>query len=77
MNATFLEVLQEVLLGFLITKPNVEGDGRIRRRRPRTLKRIPSRSGFGCFGCHGTVYPRERERERVEHITNQKRNEKI
>ena len=46
MNATFLKVLKKVLLGLPITKPNVKrGNGRIRRRRPRT-KRVPSRSGF-------------------------------
>ena len=70
MNTTFLKVLQKVLLGLLITEPNVERRDRIRRRRPRT-KTIPSRSGFTRFGCHDTVYPRERERERREreHIT--------
>ena len=65
MNATFLEVLREVLSGLLITKPNVEGSKRIRGRRwPRTLKRIPSRHGFTHFGCHSTIYLRERECER-------------
>ena len=33
MNATFLKVLQEVILGLLITEPNVEKRDRIRRRR--------------------------------------------
>ena len=56
MNATFLEVLQEVLSGILITEPNVKGDGRIKGRRLGTLKRISSRSGFTRFGCHGPVY---------------------
>ena len=64
MNATFLEVLREVLPGLLITEPNVEGDKRIRRRRPETLKRISSQSGFMRFRYHSAVYPRERERER-------------
>ena len=64
MNATFLEVLREVLPGLLITEPNVEGDKRIRRRRPKTLKRISSQSGFVHFRYHSTVYSRERERER-------------
>ena len=63
MNAMFLKVLQEVLSGFLITEPNVERRNRIKRRRPGT-RRIPSWSGFTCFGCHSTVYLRERERER-------------
>jgi len=42
MNATFLKVLKEVLLGLPITEPNVKrGNGRIGRRRHRT-KRVPS-----------------------------------
>ena len=65
MNATFLEVIREVLSGLLITKPNVEGSKRIRGRRwPRTLKRIPSRHGFTRFGIHSAIYPRKRERMR-------------
>ena len=64
MNATFLEVLQEVLSGLLIPEPNVEGGlGESEKRKPGTLKRIPSQSGFAHFGCHGAVYPRERKRE--------------
>ena len=71
MNATFLEVIQEVLSGLLITKSNVEGSKRIRGRRwPRTLKRIPSRHGFTRFGCHSAIYPREWERDRAEHNHN-------
>ena len=61
MNATVLEVLIEVLLGLLITELDVRGN---RRGCPRTLKRVPSRSGFSLFGCHRAVYLRERERER-------------
>ena len=63
MNATFLKVLQEVLSGLLIIEPNMERRVMIKRRRPET-KRVPSQSGFMCFGCHSAVYPRERERER-------------
>ena len=70
-NLAFQIVLREVFSSLLITEPNVEGDVRIRRRRLRTLKRIPSRSGFTRFRCHSIVYPRERERER-EHITTRK-----
>ena len=43
----------------------------IKRRRPET-KRVPSQSGFMCFGCHSAVYPREREREREKHNPNTK-----
>ena len=63
MNATFLKVLQEVLSGLLIIEPNMERRVMIKRRRPET-KRVPSQSGFMCFGCHSAVYPREREREK-------------
>ena len=42
MNATFLEVLQEVLSGLLIMELNVEGRNGIRGRKPGILKRIPS-----------------------------------
>ena len=62
MNTTFREVLQEVLLGLLITKPNVKWI-RIRRRCPR-MKRVLRRSGF-VLGCHVQIMRvRERERER-------------
>ena len=44
---------------------------RIIRRRLKTLKRIPSRSGFTHFRCHSIVYPRERERERERENTSQ------
>ena len=64
MNATFVEVLKEVRFGLLITEPDVERNGRIRRGSPRTLKRIPNRSGFALFRCHSAVYLREREREK-------------
>ena len=51
MNATFLNVLKEVLLGLPVTEPNVKrGNGRIKRRRPRT-KRVLSWSGF-ALRCH-------------------------
>ena len=51
MNATFLKVLKEVLLGLPITEPNVErGNRRIKRRRLRT-KMVLSRSGF-ALRCH-------------------------
>ena len=62
MNATFLKVLKEVLLGLPIMEPNVKrGNGRIRRRRPRT-KKVSSWSGF-ALRCH-THSIQERERER-------------
>ena len=73
MNAMFLRVLQEVLSGLLITESNVERRDRIKRRRLKT-KRIPSQSGFTCFGCHGVVYPRERERTHHNQITRKKKN---
>ena len=41
MNATFLKVLKEVLLGLPIMEPNVKKENGIRRKRPGT-KRIPS-----------------------------------
>ena len=40
MNATFLKVLQEVISGLLVTKPNMKRGNGIRRRRTGTLKRI-------------------------------------
>ena len=64
MNATFLKVLQEVLSGLLIIEPNMERRVMIKRRRLET-KRVPSQSGFMCFGCHSAVYPRERERNTI------------
>ena len=63
-----LEVLKEVLLGLLIMESNMKG--KIRRRRPRTLKRIPSLNGFALF-------KRERERNRTKHNTTKNRKEKI
>ena len=66
MNASFLEVLREVLSSLLITKLNVEGSKRIRGRRwPRTLKRIPSRHGFTRFRCYSAIYSREREQNTI------------
>ena len=62
MNATFLKVLKEVLFCLPIMEPNVKrGNGRIRRRRPRT-KKVSSWSGF-ALRCH-THSIQERERER-------------
>ena len=64
MNATFLKVLKEVLLGLPITKPNVKKGDRIRKGgRIETLQRIQAWSRF-ALRCHSAVYPRERERER-------------
>ena len=60
MNTTFGEVLQEVLLGLLITKPNVKWI-RIKRKCP-GMKRVLRWSGF-VLGCHVQIM-RERERER-------------
>ena len=45
MNATFLKVLKEVLLGLPIMEPNVKKRCRKIRRRPKT-KRVPSQSRF-------------------------------
>ena len=59
MNTTFGEVLQEVFLGLLITKPNVKWI-RIKRRCPR-MKRVLRRSGFE-LGCHMQIMS-ERENE--------------
>ena len=51
MNAMFLKLLKEILLGLPIMESNVKrGNRRIKRRRPET-KRVPSRSGF-VFRCH-------------------------
>ena len=59
-DATFLKVLKEVLLGLPITELNVKrGNERIRRRRLET-KRVPSWSGF-ALRCHAQSI-RERER---------------
>ena len=50
MNATFLKVLKEVLLGLPIMEPNVKKRCRKIRRRPKT-KRVPSQSRFAlrCY----------------------------
>ena len=63
MNATFLKVLKEVLLGLPITKPNVKmGCKKVRRRLG--TKRVSSRSKF-ALRCHvQSIQERERERER-------------
>ena len=64
MNAMFLKVLKEVLLGLPITEPNVKrGNGRIRRRRPGT-KRVSSRSRFALRWPMHSLSERKRERER-------------
>ena len=65
MNATFLKVLKEVLLGLPIMELNVKrGKGKIRRRKART-KKVLSQSGF-VLRCHVQSI-RERERERETH----------
>ena len=62
MNATFGEVLQEVLMSLLIMEPNMKRS-RIRGRCLET-KRVLRRSSF-ALGCHAqTIRERERERER-------------
>ena len=62
-NATFGEVLQNVLTGFIITEPNISRS-RVRRRRCPKTKRVLGWSGF-ALGCHAqTIQKRERERER-------------
>ena len=68
MNAMFLKVLEEVLLGPPIMEPNVKRGNRIKRRKPGT-KRVPSRNRLTRFRCHSAVYQRERERERENKIT--------
>ena len=71
-DATFLKVLKEVLLGLPIMESNVKrGNERIRRRRLET-KRIPSLSGF-ALRCHAQSI---RERERKERETSQPEIEK-
>ena len=37
------------------------------------MKRVPSQNGFALFGCHDTVYLRERERERERERKNKKK----
>jgi len=59
MNATFGEVLREVLKGLLITEPNVKRS-RIRGRCPE-MKKVPRWSRI-ALGCHAQTM-RERERE--------------
>ena len=71
MNATFLKVLTKVRLGLFITELNIKG--KIRRRRPKTLKRILSRSGFTLFRCYSAIYERERERERERSLENERK----
>jgi len=61
MNATFLKVLKEVLLGLPITEPNVKSGNGIRRRKPGT-KSVLNRSGF-ALGCHAqSIQEREKEK---------------
>ena len=74
MNAAFLKVLKEVLLGLPITKPNVKRGCKKVRRRPIT-KRVSSRSKF-ALRCHvQSIQERERERE-GEHITTRTKRKK-
>ena len=70
MNATFLKVLKEVLLGLPITEPIVKRGNKIRRRRPES-KRVPSHSRF-ALGCHAqSIKERERKRKKeTEHNHN-------
>ena len=76
MNATFLKVLKEVLLGLPITKPNVKRGCKKVRRRPGT-KRVSSRSKF-ALRCHvQSIQERERERGRTHHNQNKKKEKKI
>ena len=58
MNDMFGEVLQEVLMGLLITKPDVK---RSRIRRFPGTKKVLRRCGF-ALGCHVQTM-REREKE--------------
>ena len=67
MNATFMKVLKETLLGLPITEPNIERGNGIRRRRPKT-KRVSSRSRF-AVGCHAQ-FIQEKEREKTHHNRN-------
>ena len=60
MNAIFREVLQEVLTGLLITKPDVKWS---RVGRSLGTKRVPGRSGFALGCLVQTIRERERERE--------------
>ena len=72
MNATFLKVLKEVLLGLPITKPNVKRGCKKVRRRPGT-KRVSSRSKF-VLRCHvQSIQEREREGEHITTRTKRKK----
>ena len=67
MNAASGKVLQKVLTGFIITKPDMRW-GRIsrgRRRRCLEMKRVPGRSGL-TFKCHRATN-RKKEKEREKH----------
>ena len=76
MNATFLKVLKEVLLGLPITKPNVKRGCKKVRRRPGT-KRVSSRSKF-ALRCHvQSIQERERERENTSQPEQKERKENI
>ena len=52
----------------------MEEDERIRRRRPGTLKKVPSQNGFALSRCYSVVYlcVCERERERERQVQNRK-----
>ena len=78
MNATFLKVLHEVLLGILIMEQNVRRGNKIRRRRRPGTKKVLSQSRLTCLGCHTQfIQERERERERErEHITTNNKEKK-
>jgi len=69
MNATFLKVLKEVLLGLPIMEPNMKRGNGIRRKRLGT-KRVLSRSRLTRFPCHAqSISERERKREREREKT--------
>ena len=64
MNTTFRKVLQKVLIGLLITEPNVKRGNKRIKRRCLEMKRVLRRSRF-AFRCHAqSMRERERERER-------------
>ena len=60
MDATFGEVLREVLTGLLITEPDMKWSRG--GRKCLGTKRVSGRSSF-TLGCHGQTI-RERERDR-------------
>ena len=69
MNTLSRKVLQEVLLGIFITKPNMKRS-RIRRRRSPRTKRFLGRSGF-TFWCHRhTTNVNKKEKETIRKAPN-------